>query len=174
MKFKNRISLFVASFLIIGFFFLALPEEGISGTNGITSLGCCLHDPSGLCVGCELADCAIAEDGCQATGDVYIEGNICVDGTPVECVDPFDDPGCCVISAGNCIENQTLTLGVGCDGEGGTAWFLRTDCSEVPECAPLVTNVPTLSGWGFISLAVVLGVLGIAGFMVIRRRKVNA
>jgi len=28
--------------------------------------------------------------------------------------------------------------------------------------------------WGLISLAVVLGILGIAGFMVIRRRKVTA
>jgi len=28
---KNRLSLFVATFLIIGFFFLALPEKGYSG-----------------------------------------------------------------------------------------------------------------------------------------------
>jgi hypothetical protein len=31
MLLKNRISLFVATFLIIGFFFLALPEKGFSG-----------------------------------------------------------------------------------------------------------------------------------------------
>ena len=172
--FKNRFSLFLATFLIIGFFFLALPEKGYSGTNGINSLGCCLHDPSGLCVGCELADCAIAEDGCQATGDVYIGGHICMDGTPVECVDPFDDEGCCVISAGDCNDNQTFSFPGGCNDVGGIAWFLRTDCSEVPLCARPPTNVPTLSGWGLISLAVVLGILGIVGFMVIRRRKVTA
>jgi len=54
------------------------------------------------------------------------------------------------------------------------------ECSTPPvECAPPptqppVANVPTLSGWGLLSLAVVLGILGIAGFMVMRRRKVTA
>lgn len=33
------------------------------------------------------------------------------------------------------------------------------------------TNVPTLSEWGLITMA---GILGIIGFMVIRRRKVTA
>ena len=32
---KNRISLFIATFLIIGFFFLALPEKGYSGVGQI-------------------------------------------------------------------------------------------------------------------------------------------
>jgi hypothetical protein len=41
-------------------------------------------------------------------------------------------------------------------------------------CEPVVTNVPTLSEWGLISLAVVLGIMGIVGFMVMRRRKVTA
>ena len=36
---------------------------------------------------------------------------------------------------------------------------------------PFVSNVPTLSEWGLIAMA---GVLGIVGFMVIRRRKVTA
>ena len=35
----------------------------------------------------------------------------------------------------------------------------------------VTTNVPTLSEWGLIAMA---GILGIVGFMVIRRRKVNA
>ncbi len=38
----------------------------------------------------------------------------------------------------------------------------------------LVRPIPTLSGWGLLSLAVVLGILGIVGFLVIRRRKVSA
>lgn len=37
--------------------------------------------------------------------------------------------------------------------------------------APLNVNVPTLSEWGLLALA---GILGIVGFMVIRRRKVSA
>jgi hypothetical protein len=75
--FKNQISLFVATFLIIGFFFLALPEEGVSGL-------------------------------------------------------------------------------------------------PVPTLGPVATSVPTLSGWSLLSLAVVLGILGIVGFLVIRRRKASA
>jgi len=39
------------------------------------------------------------------------------------------------------------------------------------ENCPFVTNVPTLSQWGLIAMA---GILGIVGFMVIRRRKVIA
>jgi len=170
---KNKLSLFVTTFLIVGFFVLALPEKGYSGINGIPQLGCCLIPPGDICTGCGSQDCSILDSECTAlSSDNQLSGGkVCVDGTT--CVDPFDDRGCCVISAGRCIENQTLTLGGGCDAEGGRAWFLRTDCSEVPECA-FVADVPTLSGWGLISLAVVLGIMGIVGFMVMRRRKVSA
>jgi hypothetical protein len=43
-------------------------------------------------------------------------------------------------------------------------------CGNV-DCGP--PTIPTLSEWGLMSLAVVLGILGIVGFMVIRRRKVT-
>jgi len=74
---KNRISLFVTTFLIVGFFFLALPEKGYSG-----------------------------------------------------------------------VSPPPATLG------------------------PVASSIPTLSGWGLLSLAVVLGILGIGAFLVMRRRKV--
>ena len=45
---------------------------------------------------------------------------------------------------------------------------LAFDCGVGPR------QIPTLSEWGLISLAVVLGIMGIVGFMVIRRRKVTA
>ncbi|TDJ03160.1 MAG: IPTL-CTERM sorting domain-containing protein, partial [Candidatus Dadabacteria bacterium] len=38
---------------------------------------------------------------------------------------------------------------------------------------PPPTNIPTLSEWGLIAMAGILG-LGIIGFMVMRRRKVAA
>jgi hypothetical protein len=47
------------------------------------------------------------------------------------------------------------------------------DCPP-PPTQPPVANVPTLSGWGLMSLAVVLGILGLVGFLVMRRRKVSA
>ena len=43
-----------------------------------------------------------------------------------------------------------------------------------PTMGPVATSVPTLSGWGLLSLAVVLGILAIAVFMVMRRRKAAA
>ena len=167
--FRNQVSLFVATFLIISFFFLALPEKGLG--NGENPLGCCFI-PDVICTGCGSQNCSILLSECTALSskNQLAAGEACV-GTM--CMDPVGDQGCCVISAGNCIENQTLALSGGCDAEGGRAWFLRTACSEVPQCT-LVTNVPTLSEWGLLSLVVALGIMGIIGFMVMRRRKVSA
>jgi hypothetical protein len=39
------------------------------------------------------------------------------------------------------------------------------------QCRPPVSNVPTLSEWGLIAMA---SILGIVGFMVIRRRQLTA
>ncbi len=124
---KNKsISLFVATFLIIGFFFLALPEKGYSGINPLT---CCL---GAACLGCgSLGDCAIGENECMAIGGETNMGKACFgDGN---CLAPKDDDlGCCVISAGNCNDGE---LFVDCDGVG-IALFFDTDCSEIPQCAP--------------------------------------
>jgi len=51
-------------------------------------------------------------------------------------------------------------------------FFEWTDCeSLVADLSGILTNVPTLSQWGLIALA---SILGIVGFMVIRRRKLTA
>lgn len=59
-----------------------------------------------------------------------------------------------------------------------TANGLLTLVGQLPDCTdalifaqPQPSNVPTLSEWGLIALA---GILGIVGFMVMRRRKVTA
>ena len=114
MKFKNQISLFVATFLIIGFFFLALPEKGYSGV--VPMGGCCITD-----LGCI---------------------DIISDEIHLPCI-------------------TTEVLGGSCTAEGLEGLCLGS----------VVENVPTLSEWGLIAMA---GILGIAGFMVIRRRKVSA
>ena len=174
MLFKNQFSLFVATFLIIGFFFLALPEKGISG---IGPLGCCKIPPGTICTGCGSQDCSILDSECIALGSAnqISGGSVCVDGTT--CIIPEDTPGCCVLLDGNCdvrVLDDDLEPELGCSTEG-IAWFLETDCSEVSQCPQsVVPAVPTLSGWGLMSLAVVLGILGLVGFMVLRRRKVTA
>jgi len=112
---KNRISLFLATFLIIGFFFLALPEKGYSGmANG--SLGCCQ---------------LFAPDG------------------PDDCTEPLDPIEC------NIKKGEFIPHGV-CSSNG-------IDC-----IGPVSAAVPTLSEWGLIAMA---SILGLVGFIVIRRRK---
>jgi len=111
---KNRFSLFIATFLIIGFFFLALPENGYSGL-AMTPIGCCQLEGGG--------GCADAEDGIRCTAGAFFPDQICNDAT------------------GQCIQPA------------------------------INTPIPTISEWGLIAMA---GILGIVGFMVIRRRKVTA
>ena len=122
----KNIPTFVIAFLVLGFFFIAMPEKGYSGTPII---GCCQSFEPVTC-----SD--VFTDGgriiCEESilGDEYFEGEICDVGTQ--------------------------------------------DCTDAPPTlAPIPTDVPTLSGWGFISLAVVLGVLGLGAFLV-RRKKASA
>ncbi len=110
---KNRISLFLATFLIIGFFFLAMPEKGYSQLP----IGCCQYETS----------CAILFEGDQDN---------------------------CSNSGGE------VELSADCDHDSGLCIM-----------EPVSRNVPTLSEWGLIATA---GILGFIGFMVIRRRKVTA
>jgi len=113
---ENKISIFLATFIIIGFFFVALPEQGIAG-NGIPPIG-------------EMGCCQLPGEGCEDVDDgrcipgTFLPNQICNDATG-QCIQPVNTP----------------------------------------------TPIPTLSEWGLISMA---GLLGIVGFMVMRRRKVTA
>ncbi len=118
---KNRISLFLATFLVVGFFFLAMPEKGYSQEMGP---GCCQYED--------------------------VEFYECVEISP-GLICPFSNIGPAVDFFPNGICNRSTGL-----------------CSNI---IPLTKNVPTLSEWGLIIMA---GILGIVGFMVIRRRKVTA
>jgi hypothetical protein len=70
-----------------------------------------------------------------------------------QCSDTIDNPGfICLVD--DVVENAFCNLDTGV-------------CTQVP----VVSNIPTLSEWGLIAMA---GVLGIAGFLIIRRRKAAA
>ena len=115
---KNSITTFVASFLVLGFFFLALPQNG--NTQEIEP-GCCQY---GL------------EQGERSCLDV---GGRCPRPLPGTSFDGF---------------------------------FPGEECNEETGfCSGFIKDVPTLSEWGLIAMA---GVLGVVGFMVMRRRKVTA
>jgi len=70
-----------------------------------------------------------------------------------QCSDTIDNPGfICIVD--DVVENAF------CDQETGV-------CTQIPT----VSNIPTLSEWGLMAMA---GVLGIAGFIIIRKRKAVA
>ena len=120
---------FVIAFLIIGFFFLAMPEKGYSGTGMMIPVGvsCCqlrTADDVLACVTLEpLQLCAATEE--TSILDIF-EGETCNDETGL------------------------------CSG------FVPPIESR---------NVPTLSEWGLIAMA---GILGLVAFVFVRKRKVTA
>jgi IPTL-CTERM motif len=109
---KNRISIFIVAFLIVGFLFLALPEKGYS------QVGTC----------------------CQGDG-------FCLDSGELSPCPPFTSK-----AGGSCSAN---TCSGGPPGLPG----------------PEPTVVPTISEWGLIAMA---GILGVVGFMVLRRKRITA
>lgn len=63
------------------------------------------------------------------------------------------------------------TLAVTCITNFGT-FFPDDTCNQTTNmCQGEVTDVPTISEWGLIAMA---GILGIVGFMVIRRKQATA
>ncbi len=122
----KNISIFIATFIIIGFFFLAMPEKGYSQE---IELGCCQY------------------------GEMDTPG----EATNLE-----------FTNESNCTQTTMLKCDIGLGGE----FFKDETCNEnTGYCIDPIREVPTLSEWGLITMA---GVLGIIGFMVIRRRKVTA
>ena len=127
---KNKFSLFVATFLIIGFFFLALPDKGYSQSI-FDGPPCCDVLRSNVCLGGEEAAIQACKS-CEA--------------------DPLLN--CELVEDGICVP------------DGDSSFF--GSCVSPP---PVTSPIPTLSEWGLIAMA---GILGIVGFMVIRRKKVSA
>ena len=109
----KSISTFVIAFIIIGFFFLALPVKG---------------------------------NAQQQT------------------------PLCCQNTANSCEDNDGEAIAIKCDSQGDAVF--NAICNEnTGRCIAEPRDVPTLSEWGLIAMA---GVLGLIGFMVIRRRKATS
>ena len=117
---RNRISVFIASFLVIGFFMFAVPEQGYSQE---IEIGCCQFNL----------------DNPQAEPRCFNSGGKCPPSRPPNISDGF---------------------------------FPGEECvKEIGICTGFEKNVPTLSEWGLLAMA---SVLGIVGFVVLRRRMVTA
>jgi len=180
---KNRGSLFITTFLIICFFFVALTENVKAGTP----MPPMQTDCTVLVDKVEIPDNGVDFDF-DLTGDVsdnfgLFNGESTVLGFDVDDVAELREniPEGYTLSI-ECTEGVT-NCGVGgfepClsitlleDGTGVSIECLDNDTGSCTFTNTLVgKQVPTLSEWGLIAMA---GILGIVGFMVIRRRKATA
>ncbi|MGB2691233.1 MAG: IPTL-CTERM sorting domain-containing protein [Thermodesulfobacteriota bacterium] len=161
----KNITLTIFAFLIFSFLLLALPQTSISSVPQ----GCCINEATDSCLGCIGGGCATQEEFCADNGGTVAGEGICFEGgAGAFCANTISELGCCVIEPGECVQNTTAR---GCfDAEHGIAWNPGNGCAQVTECIP-ERDVPTLNEWGLIAMA---GILGIVGFMVMRRKKVDA
>jgi len=72
---------------------------------------------------------------------------------------------CCQITPESCFDTEG-PVPIKCPEEDIVIDALCN--ADAGQCVALPSNVPTLSEWGLVAMA---GVLGIVGFMVVRRRK---
>lgn len=73
-------------------------------------------------------------------------------------------PLCCQITADSCFDTEN-PFPIECPEED---IFSGSLCNfDTGQCTALPTNIPTLSEWGLIAM---VGILGVAGFFVLRRR----
>lgn len=90
---------------------------------------------------------------------------------------PVNEPGCCqVLSDGEFQCNNTDSFCIVVRDDLFLGFFEGSDCNEMTGlCEGFdpsdIRDVPTLSEWGLIAMA---GVLGVIGFMVIRRKRATA
>lgn len=169
MKISKAITLSVGLFLFFALLVLAVPKPAYSGVP--FSLGCCVSDgPEAECLGCgELGNCAITQQTClvDLEGGFFQGGSACIQegDEPPGCFITGPSQGCCVDISGSCED------GVEVSSCGGDQWFIGNRCSDIPQCRPPTPEIPALSQWGIIALAAILGVVG---FIVIRRKRVTA
>ena len=183
--FKKQFSLFLTTLLIIGFFFVALTE---SVKAGVMPLPCTL----------EIEKVAIPADNTPfdfvATGDINSETTLSDPGNPTfngglgigDTVTVTEElPPGWELQSIECIEGQTncgsgefepcLSITINEESNSITATCVDDDTGSCTFTNRLIevepNQVPTLSEWGLIAMA---GLLGIIGFIVIRRRQLVA
>ena len=181
---KNRISLFVATFLIVSLVFAVFIENARAGTG---------MPPCML----EIEKVAIPADDTLfnfiATGDIIAEQTLSDPSNPIflgplgvdqtATITEELPPGWelqsieCTQGVENCSQNGGFEpcLSITINEESNSIFVecldIDTGSCTFTNVKKIVTNVPTISEWGLIAMA---GILGIVGFMVIRRRKITA
>jgi len=168
----KNISIFVSALLIVGPLFLVLPEKGFPQPPPLCLLNVCKDagpNSAGIHFSFEEEINGMVESyELESEGECH-ETFFDSDHTPTV-TEGFtsgfvlDRVRCVGIVEGITITEVNGGIEAQCNSNGGS-----DTCTFVNVRA--VTAVPTLSEWGLIAMA---GILGIVGFMLIRRRKVTA
>jgi len=134
-----------------GTFMVNTPCDGnVCGEAPPPVEGCCQRQDA-VCEDTTDTDCLLSP---------FFPGGMCMDGE-------FCEPpptGCCVIEQGVC----TITTEQDCNNQDGDYQGDDTDCADNPMCMIPTNNVPTLSQWGLIAMA---GILGIVSLILLRRKR---
>ncbi|MEM7008158.1 MAG: IPTL-CTERM sorting domain-containing protein, partial [Thermodesulfobacteriota bacterium] len=147
------------------------PNEmcNIENTCGPLPTGCCLED--------DICRDNVLESNCDG---LYNENTSCGSG---DCIVP--DGGCCFLNGAEesafiasrqvdpekCVETTMVmceNLGGSFQGEGTMCTEFPDECGETP---PATRNVPTISQWGLIVMAGLLGIFSL--YVIARRQKYN-
>ena len=163
---RTKLTIF-ATFLVLCFILISAPEY--SHAQG--DFGCCRtvdapNIPAGECVGCEGEDCIVSGAYCTSVGG-FIRGGSC-NSQPegAVCDALIFNAGCCAIAPGQCLEDTEFDDCIFV--EEGILLAPDESCSVISLCQPPPRNVPSLSQWGLVALA---GVLGVFALIVITRKK---
>lgn len=159
---KLRLSILTSVFLITLLFFPALQRSVVA--QDTVSLGCCKTvEGTPSCVGCGDggANCAIDGSLCVETNSFTL-GEYCIDSTvaeQAECRVAESKSGCCVVSEGQCSDDESFNT---CAGHH---WFEGTECSSVPPCASPVASS------GFIDWIILAGAFVVVIFLLMKFRR---
>ena len=153
------LSFLLAVFISLGFCLFTTTEKASAGIP-MGPLGCCLS----ACF-CDGFRCAGPEEFCNDPN--FVPGAVCQESPGPICETVDEQFGCCLINDGICEDGTALGT---CNG---LTWYEGASCSEIPGCpaTPANAEVPTLSSWGLIALAVIIGAVA---FLVFRKKRATA
>ena len=171
MAMNNLTSVLVIIVAVFALVLLAHPNHATAGIG--MDVGCCRtvdqapNAPGGVCVGCADDNCITLDSYCADEGGFNNPGT-CVSEDPqgAQCVAAAVAPGCCVTAEQVCIDD--IGAEPCFDGEGGIIFSTLSSCSELAACN-IERNVPAFGKWGFIALAVFLGLFAV--IVLVRSRK---
>lgn len=161
---RNQIFLSTVFILVAGFFFLSTPETGYAQPVS----DCCFeHDTTGCDnAACEATICADDPFCCNEEWD-----DLCVDEAESFCgsLCPKEPEGCCT-ELGTFPDACEILTEEECIEHGGIYQGDDTNCNDFNECH--ARPIPTMSEWGLIAFAGILGLISF--FYYFTRRKQNA